>query len=66
MRNNLIEFRTKLGMTQTEMGELFKLSRGQWSNIENGRRNGSTKLWLEFQKKFKLDADQTLKLMEVA
>ena len=40
MRNNLIELRHKIGLTQEEMARLInQKSRQQWCNIESGKRN---------------------------
>lgn len=66
MRNNLREFRTKLGLTQEEIGGMFNLNRQQWCNIESGKRKGSGSFWLCLQKKFNLSNEETLKLMEVS
>ena len=66
MRNNLKEFRLKLGLSQEEMGAMFNLNRQQWCNIELGRRRGSGEFWLSLQKKFDLNNEETLKLMEVS
>lgn len=66
MRNNLIEFRHKLGLTQEEFGNMFKQSRGQWCNIEVGRKKGSAEMWLELGNKFDLTVKELKKLMEVA
>ena len=66
MRNNLKEFRRKLGLSQEEMGAMFNLTRQQWCNIESGQRKGSGEFWVRLQKKFGLTADETLKLMEVS
>ena len=66
MRSNLKTFREKLGLTQEEMGAMFQMSRQQWCNIEQGRRYGSPEFWLGLQKKFKLNVDETIKLMEVS
>lgn len=66
MRNNLKEFRLKLGLSQEEIGAMFNLSRQQWSNMEAGRRRGSGEFWLSLQKKFSLSNEETLKLMEVS
>ena len=65
-RENLIEFRKKIGMTQKEMGALFKLTESQWSRVESNDRKGNAELWLSLQKKFNLTVDETLKLMEVS
>lgn len=66
MRNNLKEFRIKLGLSQEEIGTMFNLSRQQWCNVEAGRRKGSGEFWLSLQKKFNLNNEETLKLMEVS
>lgn len=65
MRNNLIDFRKKLGMTQDEFGEMFNLNKQQVSFIENGKRKGSPEFWLEVQKKFNLTNSETIELMVV-
>lgn len=66
MRNNLKEFRIKLGLSQEEIGAMFNLNRQQFCNIENGKRKGSGVFWLNLQKKFNLNNEETLKLMEVS
>lgn len=65
-RRNLIEFRKKIGMTQKEMGKLFRLTESQWSRVESNDRKGNAVFWLSLQKKFNLTVDETLKLMEAA
>lgn len=65
MRNNLIEFRWQLGLTQAEFAELFNKDRQYQNNIEKGRRKGSADYWIKIQKKFNLTNEKTLNLMEV-
>lgn len=65
MRNNLIEFRHKLGFTQTEMGALFNKKKGYWCFLESGTRKGDPELWVELGIKFNLTAAQLKELMEV-
>lgn len=66
MRNNLVGFRHKLGLTQEEMGGLFNLNRQQWCNIELGTRKGSAVMWVNLGIKFNLTLKELKKLMEVS
>ncbi len=65
MRNNIVEFRKKIGLTQEEMGALVDKSRNYWCLIETGRIKGEPEMWLDLQIKFNLTAEETKKLMEV-
>ena len=65
-RNNLIEFRQKLGLTQTEMGALFNKKKGYWCFLELGKRDGDPDLWLDIGIKFNLTFQQVKKLREVS
>ncbi len=65
MRNKLVEFRQKLGLTQEEIGALVGKSRVYWCLIETGRMKGSPEFWINLQIKFNLTAKETIKLMEV-
>ena len=65
MRNNLINFRHELGLSQTDLGGLFGLKKQQISKIENGRQEGSADFWLDMQEKFCLTNEATKKLKEV-
>lgn len=66
MRENLINFRKKLGLTQNEMAKMFNLTKGTWCNIEKGRNTGKAKMWIDLADKFKLSNEETKKLMEVS
>ena len=66
MRNKLIEFRKKIGLSQTEMGEIFFKSRSQWGNIENGKRKGDPEMWIDIGIKFELTFEQVKSLMEIS
>ena len=65
MRNNLTKFRKTLGLTQTEFGELFGLSKNQVCRLEKNAIKGTPEFWLDLQIKFNLTAIQTKELMEV-
>lgn len=65
MRNNLIKFRKTLGLTQSEFGELFGLSKNQVCWVETNRTKGTPEFWIDLQIKFNLTAIQTKELMEV-
>lgn len=65
MRSNLKEFRKKLGLTQEEMGLLVnKRTKGQWCNIEAGKRNFSAEDIVELGIKFNLSAKELKRMME--
>ena len=66
MRNNLIEFRKKVGLTQEEMGSLVKCSRYQYCNVEAAKREGSPDMWLDIGILFNLSVQQLKKLREVS
>lgn len=66
MRNNLIEFRHKLGFTQQQMGALVGKKRGYWCFLESGQRKGDPEMWVNLAIKFNLTAIQLKELMEVA
>jgi transcriptional regulator with XRE-family HTH domain len=65
MRNNLIKLRKTLGLTQSEFGELFGLSKNQVCWVETNRTKGMPEFWIDLQIKFNLTAIQTKELMEV-
>ena len=66
MRNNLIEFRKKIGMSQEELGSLANKKKQYVWFVEQGKRKGSVDFWLSIQKKFKLSFEEIDKLMEVS
>ncbi len=67
MRNNLIEFRHKIGLTQEEMASLInQKSRQQWCNIEAGKRNLTAEEIVEIGIKFNLSPKELKRLMEVS
>lgn len=65
MRNNLINFRKRLGMNQEEFGSLVNLTKQKISNLETGRKQGTGEEWIKIQLFFNLTPTETLKLMEV-
>ena len=65
MRNNLIKFRKTLGLTQSEFGELFGLSKNQVCWVETNRTKGMPEFWVELGIKFNLTTSQLKELMEV-
>ena len=65
MRNNLINFRKKLGMNQEEFGSLLNLTKQKVSNLETNRKQGTGEEWIKIQILFNLTPEQTLNLMEV-
>lgn len=66
MRSNLKEFRSLIGLTQTEMAELVGLTKSTWCNIEKGRNTGTVDMWLDIATKFKLSIEELKQLMEVS
>ncbi len=66
MRNNLTEFRHKLGLTQEEFAGLFNTDRQYQNNVEKGRRTGSADYWLGIMGKFNLTYLELIKLKEVS
>lgn len=66
MRNNLVELRHNLGLTQEEMAKLVNCTRGQWCNIEKARRQGSADMWLLLGTKLNLTLEEIQKLKEVS
>lgn len=66
MRNNLIKFRHKLGLTQREMGAMFGKNKGYWCFLENAQRKGDPEMWIDLGIKFNLTAKELKKLMEVS
>lgn len=65
MRNDLIEFRKQLGLTQEEFALLFNKDRQYQNNIEKGRRKGSADYWLGIMEKFNLTFEKINSLREV-
>lgn len=65
MRNNLINFRKTLGLTQSEFGDLFGLSKNQVCWVETNRTKGMPEFWIELGIKFNLTTPQLKELMEV-
>lgn len=67
MRNNLIELRHKIGLTQEEMARLInQKSRQQWCNIESGKRNLTAEEIVEIGIKFNLSLVELKQLLEVS
>ena len=66
MRNNLIEFRKKIGLSQTELGALVDKKKQYVWFVEQGKRKGSADFWLSIQRTFKLSFEEIDKLMEVS
>lgn len=64
MRNNLKNFRKTLGLSQTEFGELFGLTKNQICRLEKNAIKGTPEFWFDLQIKFNLTAIQTKELME--
>ena len=66
MRSNLKEFRSLIGLTQTEMAELVGLTKSTWCNSEKGRNTGTVEMWLDLATRFKLSIEELKQLMEVS
>lgn len=66
MRNNLIEFRKKIGLSQAELGSLVDKKKQYVWFVEQGKRRGSADFWLSIQRIFKLSFEELDKLMEVS
>lgn len=66
MRNNLIEFRKKIGLSQEELGDLVNKKKQYVWFVEHGKRQGSADFWLSIQRIFKLSFEEIDKLMEVS
>ena len=58
MRTNLKVFRVKQNLSQEAFAEKIGYTRATYSAIENGKRSGRQRFWLDFQKAFNIpDAD---------
>lgn len=65
MRNNLREFREKLGYTQQDFAEIIGRSRQHYCNLERGNTRGSADVWFAIQRRFNLNLEQIENLREV-
>lgn len=60
MYNNLREVRYKNGdLSQKETASKLGISEGAYSQIEKGKRTGSTRTWIQIQKVFNLTDEET-------
>ena len=49
MRNNLRQSRVSKGYTQTQFAILLGITTRQYQRIENGKSDGSIKLWVKIK-----------------
>lgn len=57
----IIERRKELKMTQEDLGELLKMPRGTYRDIENGKTSLKLEVFLEICKKLQLDPSSLVK-----
>ena len=58
MRTNLKVFRVKQHLSQEEMAEKIGFSRGAYTAIESGKRDGRQSFWEALQKAFDIPDEQ--------
>lgn len=58
MRTNLKVFRVKQHLSQEEMAEKIGFSRGAYTAIESGKRDGRQSFWMALQKAFDIPDEQ--------
>ena len=58
MRTNLKVFRVKQHLSQEEMAEKIGFSRGAYTAIESGKRDGRQSFWMALQKAFDISDEQ--------
>lgn len=63
-RSNLIGFRHKKGLTQTQMAKIFKVSLYTYCHIENCKQDGNLKYWNNAKEYFNLTGDEICELQK--
>lgn len=64
MRTALKVFRVRNNMTQDDFAEKLGISRGCYSLIEQGKRNGTLEFWNKFYKTFNVPANEMWDLLK--
>lgn len=64
MRLNLKLLRVQNNLTQEEFAEKVEVSRAMYSNIENGKANGSMGFWRNVQRAFEIPDEKMYPLMK--
>ena len=65
MRNNLYQFRHSKRLSQEEIAKKIGCSRGMYSAIETGKRDGRVKFWENLKKAFGLSDAEKGELMKL-
>lgn len=63
MRTNLKILRTRSNLTQREMAAVLGFTRQTYADVENGKREGSSKFWNRVFDKFGIPDEEMQSLM---